>query len=153
MFDSFTDRGIVVLRKQTGHDWFNAISLRSEEVTGSNYRRFSEKKRKSKQSMKVKNVRKVNQAEMISEMKSETLPAKRGQSRRKDISSERSWGNWFRKRPSRDTLAKKGILKQGYFGTDIPDLIKQDKVAHFLLSRELTFPVLASSAGFSHLVH
>ena len=121
--------GVVVLNRNTDNDWFNAISSRAEELSGSSYRKFSEKKRKQTyKSIKVKNVKKVNQADIAAEMAKVQATVKRSNSRKGDAKRESTWGTWFKKRPTRDALARKGILRQGYFGTDIPELIKQDKV-------------------------
>ena len=128
------EQGVVVL---DDNDWLRILTEIADETVVA-YRKYSEKKPKPgrTQSMKVKNVKKTNHADMINEIsKAETLNSKRATKREKKSNSqnekkqdESRWGNWFKRRPTRDALAKKGILRAGYFGNDISDLIKQDKV-------------------------
>ena len=141
------EQGVIVL---DDNDWLRILTEIADETVVA-YRKYSEKKPKASrsQSMKVKNVKKTNHADMISEIsKAETLNSKRATKREKKSNAasdkkqdESRWGNWFKKRPTRDTLAKKGILRAGYFGNDISDLITQDKVCkqNFFLETLMKF--------------
>ena len=78
--------------------------------------------------MRVKNVVKISSKEVINELqKIETVKRTKSKKDQKD-SKENTWGTWFKKRPSKHDLAKRGILKGSYFGTDLTEVLKNEKV-------------------------
>jgi len=67
---------MVILTSKNENDWYTHISHRVKELSGSSYRKFSEKKRKQTyKSTKVKNVKKSSQSDITADLHKTAPPA------------------------------------------------------------------------------